>query len=177
MELWEREISRERIYEGKIFTVDHLEVELPNGRVAGRDVVNNADAVAVVALDGQENVLMVRQYRVAAEAVLTEIPAGKLDAGEDPETGALRELREETGCIPGKLTYLFGLRMTPGCVTETIHIYLAEDLSFTDTDPDEDEFLEILRVPLKDALAQVLDGTLCDGKTAAGILAAAQRKR
>jgi len=175
MELYEKTLKRERSYKGPIFAVDHLVVELPDGSVAKRDVVENGDAVCVVAIDDENRLLLVKQYRIAAEAVMTEVPAGKLEPGESPEEGARRELKEETGCIPGKLEYLFGLKMTPGFVTETVHHYLATDLTFEDATPDEGEFLQVERVDFSQVVADVLAGRYEDGKTVAGVLAAAAK--
>lgn len=175
MELYEKVIKRERCYEGKIFALDHLEVELPDGSHSTRDVVENADAVCVVAVDQEDRLLLVRQYRIAAGCVMVEIPAGKLEKDESPEDGARRELKEETGCIPGRLEYLFGLKMTPGFVTETVHHFLATDLRFEEATPDAGEFLQVERVDFRQAVQDILAGRYCDGKTVAGVLAAAAK--
>jgi len=171
MNLEEKEISRKILYRGSIFAVEHACVLLPDGREAGRDIVHTADAVAVAALDENENLLLVQQYRIAYGQLMTELPAGKLNPGEEPRKGALRELMEETGCVPGKLTYLFGLKMTPGCVTETVHCFLAEELKFGQAQPDDGEFLRVMKMPLREALDAVLSGELRDAKTAATVLA------
>lgn len=174
MELYEKVLKRERCYQGNIFAVDHLEVELPDGKKSTRDVVENADAVCIVAVDRQMKLLLVKQYRIAAGCVMAEIPAGKLEKGESPRDGALRELMEETGCIPQKLEYLFGLKMTPGFVTETVHYFLATDLVFETARPDEGEFLEIERVDFDEAVEDIMAGRFIDGKTVSGVLAAAR---
>ena len=176
MELYEKVTKRERCYEGKIFALDHLDVELPDGRIEARDVIENADAACVVAIDEEDRLLLVKQYRIAAGRVLTEIPAGKLNPGESPREGALRELLEETGCIPGKLKYLFGLQMTPGFVTETVHHFLASDLSFVEAQPDDGEFLQVERVPFAQVVQDIIAGRIHDGKTVAGVLAAADER-
>jgi ADP-ribose pyrophosphatase len=176
MELYEKVIKRERCYEGKIFALDHLQVELPDGRPATRDVIENADAVCVVAIDEEDQLLLVKQYRIAAGRVLTEIPAGKLNPSESPLEGALRELREETGCVPGKMEYLFGLQMTPGFVTETVHHFLASELRFEQARPDDGEFLQVERVAFSRVVEDIMAGRIHDGKTVAGVLAAARRR-
>jgi len=173
--LLETPIEGKTIYHGVIFDVEQHTVVLPNGKRAGRDIVRNPNAVAVVAVDEQGRVPMVRQYRLTAQRVMLEIPAGKMDAGEEPLTSGVRELREETGLTAEKMEYLFGLRVSPGFSTEIIHIYLATGLQQGDCDPDEDEFLQVEWMPLGQLKEMCLCGQIDDAKTVAGILAASER--
>lgn len=170
MELIERTVGHQRLYEGVLVNVDLDQVELPNGKTSRREVVTHCPCVAVVPLNGDGTVTLVRQYRYPFSQVLTEIPAGKLDPGEQAREGALRELREEIGAQVGRLTDLGELYTSPGFCQESIHLYLARELTYGESCPDEDEFLEILRVPLEELVGQILDGQIRDAKTAAGVL-------
>ncbi len=118
------------------------QVELPNGRVTGRDLVRHPGAAAVVALTETGKIVLVRQYRTAIDRVTVEIPAGKLDPGEDPLDCAKRELLEETGFSAGRIQYLTTIATTPGFCDEVIHIYMATGLTFSGANPDDDEFVE-----------------------------------
>lgn len=170
MDLTERQLSRETIYEGKILHIYRDDVLLPNGRTSVREVAEHPGGVAIVALDENDNVLTVKQYRYVFSRVLEEIPAGKLERGEDPDEAALRELKEETGATPKRMTNLGKLLVSPGCYSEVLHLYLAEGLTFGEQNPDEDEFLELYRTPFSDMLARVMRGEIEDAKTVCGIL-------
>ena len=124
----------------------------------------------MLALDDQERVLVVSQFRYPYGEVLRELPAGKLEYGEDPAQAAIRELREETGAVAGTFQPLGELYPSPGYCGEIIRMYLARDLSFGDTDPDEDEFLGLERVPFSQLVEQVLSGEIKDAKTIAAVL-------
>ena len=126
-------------------------------------------------LDADGNVLLVRQYRLAADQVMLEIPAGTLEPGEDPAVCAARELQEETGYRPGKLEALSGIFAAPGYTTEFIHLFFATDLIESRLPGDADEFIEVERVPLSQAIAWVMDGTLIDGKSVSGLLKVARK--
>ena len=171
MELKEKLISSKTIYNGKIFDVQQRNIELPDGRQTVYDIVKNPNACAVVALDEDENVIMVRQYRQSAGKVLLEIPAGKIDEGEEPDTCAARELQEETGYAAQKIERLFGMRVSPGFSTEIIYIYKATKLTLGKTNFDEDEFIETIKVPLKKLYEMIIKGEIEDGKTISGVLA------
>jgi ADP-ribose pyrophosphatase len=167
-------IQREtRIYDGRVVKLDVLDVQLPNGEPAKRELIRHPGAVAIVALIGDE-VLMVRQFRIAAGRVMTEIPAGTLNVGEDPLVCAERELQEETGYKPGKIESIGGLFVAPGYTTEFIHLYLATDLSESRLAMDDDEFIEVDRVSLSDALLMIDRGAIIDGKSIAGLLKVAR---
>lgn len=170
MDLTERQLSRETIYEGKILHIYRDDVLLPNGRTSVREVADHPGGVAIVALDENDNVLTVKQYRYVFSRVLEEIPAGKLERGEDPDEAALRELKEETGATPKRMTNLGKLLVSPGCYSEVLHLYLAEGLTFGEQNPDEDEFLELYRTPFDEMLARVMRGEIEDAKTVCGIL-------
>ena len=142
MDLTERKLGREDKFTGRIVSVHVDTVELPDGETASREVVDHPGGVAVLALDGGNNVLTVTQYRYPFGRTLMEIPAGKLDhPGEDPYAAGLRELREETGAVPGIYRSLGRILPSPGCYGETLHLYLAQDLKMEAQHLDEDEFL------------------------------------
>lgn len=170
MELYEEFVSREEIFHGRIIDLRVDTVRLPNGHLTTREVVDHPGGVAVVALDDADNVLTVRQYRYAFQTVLEEIPAGKLERGEDPRSAALRELAEETGATCDRLTPLGEIYASPGGFCEVLHLYLAEGLHFGAQHPDEDEFIEFERVPFAALLRRCLSGDIRDGKTVAGML-------
>ena len=172
MELTEKTLSSETKFDGKIMHVRRDIVELPNGHQAFREVVDHSGGVCVLALDKENNVLLVSQFRYPYMEVLREIPAGKLEKGEDPRAAALRELREETGAVPGELRSLGELYPSPGYCGEIIRMYLARDLQFGETDPDEDEFLNLERIPFSTLVEQVLSGEIKDAKTIAAALKA-----
>lgn len=173
MDMTERMVSHTRPYEGVIVDVNLDKVELPNGCIATREVVSHPGGVAVLPLNEDGTVTVVRQYRYAFARELTEIPAGKLDAGEEPRTGALRELREEIGAQVGELIELGIIYPSPGFCQEVLYLYLAKDLTYGDCCPDEDEFLEVERIPFAALLQRVMDGEIKDAKTVAAVLKAA----
>ena len=168
-------VEREELFNGVIVHLVRDTVIIPNGAKATREVCLHNGAVCVIPVTAEREVVCVRQYRYAVGQVLLEIPAGKLDTPqEDPREAALRELREETGAVCGRLTDLGVYLGSPALIGETIHMYLAEDLVFGDTDPDEDEFLDIVRIPLADLVELVMAGQVPDGKTQAAVLRAAR---
>ena len=172
MELTEKTLSSETIFDGRILHVRRDTVLLPNGHQSTREVVDHPGGVGVLALDGQGRALLVSQFRYPYGQVLREIPAGKLEYGEDPAQAAVRELREETGAVAGSFQSLGELYPSPGYCGEIIRIYLARELSFGDASPDEDEFLGLERVPFSQLVEQVLSGEIRDAKTIAAVLKA-----
>lgn len=170
MDMTEKKISSRLIYDGRILRLHVDTVELPNGAQALREVADHPGGVAIVAIDRDDNVLTVRQYRYAFSRVLEEIPAGKLERGEDPREAALRELKEETGATPERFIELGSLIPSPGAYGEVLHLYLAEGLSMGETSPDEDEFLDVCKTPFDEMVRRVAEGELTDAKTVAGIL-------
>ena len=172
MELTEKTLSSEKIFDGRILHIRRDAVLLPNGHTSTREVVDHPGGVGILALDGQGNALLVSQFRYPYGEVLREIPAGKLEYGEDPAQAAVRELREETGAAAGRFESLGEIYPSPGYCGEIIRMYLARDLSFGDTDPDEDEFLGLERIPFPRLVEQVLSGEIKDAKTIAAVLKA-----
>lgn len=177
MDLTEKMLDSQTLYNGKIVRLRRDTVEVPGGNHAFREVVEHPGGVGIVPIDGDGCVLMVRQFRYPLNELVLEIPAGKREPGEPHHLTAQRELSEEVGALAGTFTYLGYVYASPGFCTEAIHLYLAEDLTFSQTHPDEDEFLEIERIPLDKLIEQALDGTLNDGKTVAGILRAAAARK
>ncbi len=172
MDLRETTLSSKTVFDGRILHVRLDTVELPGGRQASREVVDHPGGVCVLALDGEGRALLVRQFRYPYKEILRELPAGKLEYGEDPERAAVRELREETGAVPGRFQSLGELYPSPGYCGEIIRMYLAQDLTFGEMDLDEDEFLTLERVPFGDLVEQVLSGEIKDAKTIAAVLKA-----
>ncbi len=158
------------MYDGKILHIRRDTVELPNGREAIREVVDHNGGVCVLALDGEGRVLMVRQFRYPYKEVLRELPAGKLERGEDPYAAAMRELKEETGATTPSLQSLGELYPSPGYCGEIIHMYLAQELDFGAANPDDDEFLQVERIPLDELTEDILSGKIRDAKTIAAVL-------
>ena len=169
--LIERFAASEQIFDGIVLHVNKDTVTLPDGKSAVREVIRHVGAVCVVPLTEAGEVICVRQYRYAAGQVMLEIPAGKLDhKQEDRREAALRELREETGVRCETLTSLGAFYPAPAYSDELIDMYLAEGLSYGDTDPDEDEFLDVVRVPLEEMVDMALRGELPDAKTQMAVL-------
>ena len=172
MDLTEKMLSRKEQYSGPLFSVHSDTVLLPNGKTAGREVVEHCDGVAVLPLDQDNNVLTVTQYRYCFGRTLLEIPAGKLDPGETPDAGALRELKEETGAVPGEFTSLGSIIPACGCYTEVLHLYLARDLHFGEQHLDPDEFLNVDRIPFAELYDRCISGEIEDAKTVVAVLKA-----
>lgn len=169
MELTEKTLTSREVYRGRILRVREDTVRLPNGKTAEREVAEHPGGVGILALDGGD-VLLVRQYRYAFSRVLTEIPAGKREPGEEPFVTAQRELREEIGATAGKWTELGALIASPGCYGEVLYLYMAQELTFGDTHPDEDEFLDVVRMPFDHAVELCMTGELTDAKTVIAVL-------
>ena len=169
--LAEHPLTEDVAWTGRIFNVNRLQVELPDGRRALRDVVRHPGAVAIVALTEEGRICLVRQYRTALDRVTVEIPAGKLEPGEDPLAAAHRELEEETGFTADKMAYLTSIASSDGFTDEVIHLYMATGLTFTSSNPDDDEFINVDLVELTELVDAVLDGRVEDAKTVVGALA------
>ncbi len=170
MELKEELIESQILYRGRVVTLRIDTVRLPNGRTTRREVVEHRGAVAIVPLLDANTVLLIRQYRQAVGEVLLEIPAGTLEPDENPDLCARRELEEETGYQARQLRRLFSQYLAPGYSQEVLHVYLAEDLMPTHQHPDEDELTEIVPTPLDQIADMILQGTIKDSKTIAGLL-------
>lgn len=175
MELTEKQLDSTQLYDGKIVRLYRDRVELPNGKEAFREVVRHPGGVIILPIDNEENVWMVRQFRYPYGRTVLEIPAGKLEYGEEPFSAARRELSEEIGATAGRWVELGKLLPTPGFCDEVQHLYLARDLTFSAVHPDEDEFLEQVKLPFAEAYAMAADGRLQDSKTVVALLRAQLR--
>ncbi len=158
-----------RIFKGRVVTLDIDTVTLPNGATIELEMIHHPGAAAVVPMKEDGTVILIRQYRHAAGGYIYEIPAGKLHPGEDPKLCAARELQEEIGYRADSLVLLTSILTTPGFTDEVIHIYKGIGLTKGKQDLDHDEVIEIVELPLEKALAQIIDGTIRDGKTIVGL--------
>jgi ADP-ribose pyrophosphatase len=171
--LIERPLSAEKIYDGAILRVERLTVALPNDKTAYREIVRAGGAAAVVPVDEHGDVYLVRQYRAPFDRILLEIPAGKKSSrDEDPLCTARRELREETGLTAEKFVHLSDIFPTPGFCDEVLSLYLALGLSTGETQPDEDEFLSVVKLPFARACAMAVAGEIRDAKSVCALLLA-----
>ena len=172
MDLTERTVDSKTVFQGNIVKLTVDQARLPNGSLASREVVYHPGGVAVLALDEDNNVTLVRQYRYPIRQLLLELPAGKLDHGaeEDRLLGAQRELSEETGLEASQWTYLGYILASPGFCNEALHMYLARGLARKEQHPDEDEFLDVVTMPFEALAGQVMDGSITDAKTVATVL-------
>ena len=161
----EKTISSKVIYEGGMVTLQVDQVELPNGKTSTRDIVKHQGSVGVIAFTDDDRILMVRQFRKPLDKIILEIPAGKLEKGEDPEVCASRELEEETGYKAGKIEHLMSFYTSPGYTNELKHLYKATELRVGQVNPDEDEFVELEKLTYGECLEAVEAGEICDVKT------------
>ena len=171
-------VSSRRVYTGRVINLDVDQVRFPDGSIGELEMIRHPGASAVVPFLSDParpdpQILLIRQYRYAADGYLYEIPAGRLDAGEDPAVCARRELKEETGCTAERVEHLYTLFTTPGFTDERIHLFMAVGLTRGETGHEADEFMEIETVALSKALAMVEAGEIQDAKTALGLLYAA----
>ncbi len=165
--------SEETVFDGLLIHVNHMQVTLPNGRTAPREIVYHNGGAAIIPVDENENIYMVRQHRVAVDEMTLEIPAGKLEyRGADFRDAAIRELEEETGLRAENVELLTSAFPTPGYCNEILGIYMATGLSQHEDHPDADEFLHVEKLPLKEAVDRVMSGEFRDAKTIIGILMA-----
>ena len=172
MEFKEEMVSQETVYEGVIVNVRRDKARLMDGRITNREVVEHPGGVAVFAMDDQGRVALVRQYRYPMGEVTLELPAGKLEPGEDPRDSGLRELAEETGLVPGTFEDMGCLYSSPGILAERIYLYFAKNLTQGPTHPDDGEFVETVWLPYQDLVDKARRGEIKDGKTLVGILKA-----
>ena len=169
MDLFEKELSKNYVYQGKILSLRVDEIELPDGRRSRREYIEHRGGAGVLAVDEQDYIYLVKQYRYAYREVVLEIPAGKLEEGEKPWLTARRELKEETG-LSGKIEEFGLLYPTPGYTNEPLYIYLATKLERGDNHLDNGEFLDVVRLKFDEALNMVLSGEIRDAKTSYAIL-------
>lgn len=172
MHLEEKTISVEKTYDGKIIDVTREKVLLENESEAYREVVHHTGGVCILPINDKGEVLFVKQFRYPFKEVLLEIPAGKREKDEDPKECGIRELREEAGASSDNITYLGKLYPTVAYDTEIIYMYMARDLSFGEQDLDDDEFLDIVKIPLNKAFEMVINDEIPDAKTQIAILKA-----
>jgi len=174
----EHQLDRRELYAGKIFRLDKDTVRFPDGSKSEFDIVRHPGAAAIVPFlsdpEAEEpQILLLRQFRYAADGYIYEIPAGRLDAGEEPKDCAARELKEETGCTAERIEPLFTMFTTPGFTDETIHVFMATGLTHGQSAREPDEFAEVVIMRLAEALELIQQGAIPDGKTALAILFAA----
>lgn len=172
MDLTEKPVKQDYIYKGKIVNLRVDDALLPNGTTAKREIVEHPGGVCVAALTDNNELMFVEQFRYPYFEVVLELPAGKLEYGEDPFEAGKRELREETGATASEYEDLGKLYPTPGYCGEIIHMYLAKNLSFGEQDLDSDEFLEVKKIPLEKAFRMVMNNEIRDSKTQVGIFKA-----
>lgn len=165
MQLYEERLGGERVFEGRVFSVDVDTARLENGNRARREVVVHRGGVCAAPVDSDGNVYMVRQFRYPFKKVITELPAGKLEIGENPDDAIRRELHEEVGFEASALKKLAVSYPSPGFSSEELHLYLATGLTYVGQKLDSDEFLNVVKMPLDEAADMVLRGEISDGKT------------
>lgn len=175
-ELWEKKLSGQTIFQGKVVTVEVDEIVLSNGHHSTREVVRHSGGVAILALSAEGMVSLVEQFRYPLQEVILELPAGKLDrqatGTEAHLSAARRELREETGIVAEEMIYLGYILASPGFCDEMLHMYLAKGLTWGEAEPDEDEFLNVVTMTFDTLLEKIMSGEIVDGKTVATALKA-----
>ena len=166
----EETLSSRNVFKGELFSVRVDEICMPDGVICTREIVEHGDAVAVVPIDNDGNILLVKQYRRAAGKDLLEIPAGCIEPGEDPLETVKRELQEEIGYLPKKITSLGGFYASPGYNTEYIYLYQASGLIPAKLHAEDTDSIEVVPVPIKSITDYIKSGRICDSKSVAGIL-------
>lgn len=167
----EKTLRTKKIFDGKVISLQIDDVELPNGKTSKREIIKHPGAVAILAITSENKIILVEQYRKPMERALVEIPAGKLEPGEEPAITAVRELEEETGYECEKLEHLISFYTSPGFADELVHLYLAKGLKKKENPKgaDEDEFVELIEATLEEATQLVIEQKIYDAKTAYAI--------
>ncbi len=173
----EKKINSTVVYDGRVIKVTSDDVLTKSGKTASRDVVHHTGGAGIIPVDDEKNVYLIRQFRYAVGKEMIEIPAGKIDKGEDPKTAAVRELREEAGIDAKNSFWLADMIPTCGYCNEVIYIYYATGLSFSEKSLDDDEYTEVFKVSLEKAVDMVMSGEINDAKTSFAILALEQTLR
>ena len=166
----EQLLHSQRVYQGRAVQLKVDTVRKAGGRETTREVVEHSDCVAILAIDAEDNLLLVRQFRHAVDKDLIEIPAGGIEPGETPDQAVCRELREETGYLPNQIKRLGGFYSAPGYCTEYLHLYLATHLMLSPLQADDTESIELVRVASADVPNLIASGRICDAKSIAGLL-------
>ncbi len=166
----EKTINKRNIYSGKVITLDIHNVQLTNAAIAEREIITHPGGVAVIPINKDNEIYLVKQFRKPYEAEILEIPAGKLEKGELPETCGSRELKEETGLTASKIIFLTQMYPSPGYTDEVVHIYMAEDLVEGEAARDEDEFLNVYKYKLDEAVQMIKEGIIKDAKTIIAVM-------
>jgi len=167
--LEEKTINSQTIFSGRVIHLQVDEVELPNGNTSTREIVKHPGAVTVIAITEENKLVLVRQFRKPLEKTILELPAGKLETGEDPIECAFRELEEETGYKAESMEHWVSFYTSPGFADEYLHVYRARGLSKGNTHLDQDEFVELVELTLPECLERMRSGEICDAKTVAAI--------
>lgn len=167
----EKTLSSRLVYDGRAVRLRVDTVRMPSGRETTREIVEHSDCVAIIAMDDEDNVLLVNQFRKPVEKRLLEIPAGGIEPGEKLEDCVRRELREETGFLPQKVEQLGGFYSSPGYSTEYLHLYLATELVPSPLQAEDSEGIRLVRVRLSEVPALITSGSICDAKSIAALLA------
>ncbi len=171
----EKTISSQLVYDGRAVKLRVDTVSTPDGRETKREIIEHRDCVAIVAIDANDNVLLVNQFRKPVEEELLEIPAGGIEDGQDPVTTVRREMQEETGYLPQKVKKLGGFYSAPGYCSEYLHLYLATDLIPSRLYAEDTESIELVRMPVSQIPALIASGKICDAKSIAGLLTYSSR--
>lgn len=168
----EKQLTTDKVYSGKLLNIYRDTVLLENGNTSVREIAKHPGGVCVAALEDDGSLWFVRQYRYAVGEDVLELPAGKLEPGEDPDDAIVRELKEETGCTADSIIKVSASFPSPGYTSEVLHLYIARGLHHGDQHLDEDEDLDAFRIPLADAVKMVMNGEIRDSKTQTLILMA-----
>jgi ADP-ribose pyrophosphatase len=168
-DLEEKTIISKTVFEGKVIRLQVDDVQLPNGNISKREIVKHPGAVAIMAVTDENKMVFVRQFRKPLEKTILEIPAGKLEAGEDPLACAVRELEEETGYKAGEVKHVVSFYTSPGFADEYLHVYEARNLAAGKVNLDQDEFVERIELSLEESMERIKSGEICDAKTVAAV--------